>query len=126
MSRARKQSESAVPSSAQPAPAAEAPPGLLAWLTHLVHLHRARLIRVVRREGLQAEDAFDCVQETFTSFLVLRLLDEVHGEDVARLLGMTPGNVAVLLHRAKGNLRTCMASAGYRESLPASPGKVKP
>ena len=44
----------------------------------------------------------------------LRMLDEVAGEDVAAVLGLPPTHVAVLLHRAKQNLRTCMVSAGYR------------
>jgi RNA polymerase sigma-70 factor (ECF subfamily) len=44
----------------------------------------------------------------------LRMLDEVAGEDVAAMLGLPPAHVAVLLHRAKDNLRSCMLSAGYR------------
>ena len=44
----------------------------------------------------------------------LRMLDEVAGEDVAAMLGLPPSHVAVLLHRAKQNLRICMVSAGYR------------
>jgi RNA polymerase sigma-70 factor, ECF subfamily len=44
----------------------------------------------------------------------LRMLDEVAGEDVAAMLGLAPSHVAVLLHRAKQNLRGCMLSAGYR------------
>ena len=44
----------------------------------------------------------------------LRMLDEVAGEDVAAMLGLPPSHVAVLLHRAKHNLRSCMVSAGYR------------
>jgi RNA polymerase sigma-70 factor (ECF subfamily) len=44
----------------------------------------------------------------------LRMLDEVVGEDVAAMLGVPPSHVAVLLHRAKQNLRSCMLSAGYR------------
>jgi len=44
----------------------------------------------------------------------LRMLDEVAGEDVAPMLGLPPSHVAVLLHRAKQNLRSCMVSAGYR------------
>ena len=44
----------------------------------------------------------------------LRMLDEVAGEDVAAMLGLPPSHVAVLLHRAKQNLRSCMLSAGYR------------
>jgi len=44
----------------------------------------------------------------------LRMLDEVAGEDVAAMLGLEASHVAVLLHRAKQNLRSCMLSAGYR------------
>ena len=44
----------------------------------------------------------------------LRMLDEVPGEDVAAMLELPPSHVAVLLHRAKQNLRSCMLSAGYR------------
>jgi RNA polymerase sigma-70 factor (ECF subfamily) len=44
----------------------------------------------------------------------LRMLDEVAGEDVAAMLELPPSHVAVLLHRAKENLRSCMLSAGYR------------
>ena len=44
----------------------------------------------------------------------LRMLDEVPGEDVAAMLRLPPSHVAVLLHRAKQNLRSCMVSAGYR------------
>ena len=44
----------------------------------------------------------------------LRMLDEVAGEDVAALLGLPSSHVAVLLHRAKQNLQSCMVSAGYR------------
>jgi RNA polymerase sigma-70 factor, ECF subfamily len=164
------------------------------WLTELVHTHRQRLVRAVRREGVSGEDALDCVQDAFESFLhlpearplagapedavklltvlarnharnrrrkhdrarphesnealvdprrgvdkavveaegfamavgcldtlaklqravvKLRLVDEVAGQDVARLLGLRPGHVAVLLHRALGALRSCMISAGY-------------
>jgi RNA polymerase sigma-70 factor (ECF subfamily) len=181
------------------APATEAPPAFLEWVTRLVHTHRGRLYRVARREGLREEDALDCVQDAFHTFLLLpqarrlvesnedsikllsalarnharnqrrrhgvarphdsgdetlahlaseepqvdeliaqaqdfalmigcldhlgklqravvslRMLDEVAGEDVAAMLGVTPSHVAVLLHRAKQNLRSCMVSAGYR------------
>ena len=44
----------------------------------------------------------------------LRMLDEVAGEDVAAMLGLSSPHVAVLLHRAKQNLRSCMLSAGYQ------------
>ena len=161
-----------------------------------MHGHRAQLVRVVRREGLRAEDALDCVQETFLSFLNLpqarllverpdnsarmlivlarniarnrrrrhdyarphivddevlhglpsdvasadeivsaaeehamvlgcmttlnevqrsvvrlRIVDEVPGENVARQLGTTASHVAVLLFRAKQQLRHCVEGA---------------
>jgi RNA polymerase sigma-70 factor (ECF subfamily) len=40
--------------------------------------------------------------------VTLRMLDELPGDDVARALGLKPGHVAVLLHRAKASLRDCM------------------
>ncbi len=42
--------------------------------------------------------------------VTLRMLEERPGQDVARALGITPGHVAVLLHRAKAALRVCMTS----------------
>jgi len=178
---------------------AGARPGFLEWVTRLSHAHRERLSRLARREGLRGEDALDCVQDAFHTFLVLpqarqlvesdddsikllsvlvrnharnrrrrheiarphdsgdesialltdeapsvdeligqaedfalmvgcvdhlgklqravvslRMLDEVAGEDVGAMLGLPPSHVAVLLHRAKQNLRSCMLSAGYR------------
>jgi len=52
-----------------------------------------------------------CVQtlaDVQRAVVTLRMLDDVPGEDVAVALGITPGHVAVLLHRAKNNLLTCM------------------
>ncbi len=168
----------------------------LAWVSRLVHEHRAPLARLARAEGLSPEDAFDAVQEAFQRFITLpqgravlfapedsrnllvvltrnvarnrrrlhalarphtaegeilggiaddgpsaealvaeaeervrliscvrrlghvqravvtlRMLDEVPGDDVARTLGLRPGHVAVLLHRAKANLLACMGGA---------------
>jgi RNA polymerase sigma-70 factor (ECF subfamily) len=44
--------------------------------------------------------------------VTLRMLDELPGEDVARILGVSPGHVAVMLHRAKSSLLTCMTTCG--------------
>jgi RNA polymerase sigma-70 factor (ECF subfamily) len=66
------------------------------WVTILVHGHRARLARIVRREGLRADDALDCVQETFLSFLTLpqaRLLVGL-ADDSARMLAILARNIA--------------------------------
>jgi RNA polymerase sigma-70 factor (ECF subfamily) len=53
-----------------------------------------------------------CVERlcgTQRSVVMLRLLEERAGEDVAAVLGITRGHVDVLLHRAKVALRECMA-----------------
>jgi RNA polymerase sigma-70 factor (ECF subfamily) len=48
--------------------------------------------------------------------VTLRMLDEIDGEDVAATLGITPGHVAVLLHRAKANLLACMTNETERNA----------
>jgi RNA polymerase sigma factor (sigma-70 family) len=45
----------------------------LARVTTLVHAHRARLLSLARRRGLTPEDALDCVQDAFFTFLRLPL-----------------------------------------------------
>lgn len=59
----------------------------------------------VRLRGCVAE-----LCDTQRAVVSLRMLEERAGEDVARALGISPGHVAVLLHRAKASLRACMAS----------------
>jgi RNA polymerase sigma-70 factor (ECF subfamily) len=54
-----------------------------------------------------------CVQslgDLQRAVVTLRMLDEADGESVARTLGVSPGHVAVLLHRAKANLLACMTA----------------
>lgn len=41
----------------------------------------------------------------------LRLLEELSGEEAAGALGLRPGHVAVLLHRARAQLSRCLADA---------------
>ena len=53
-----------------------------------------------------------CVNKLCTSqraVVMMRLLEERDGEDVAAALGLSRGHVDVLLHRAKASLRSCMA-----------------
>jgi RNA polymerase sigma-70 factor (ECF subfamily) len=67
------------------------------------------LARAEDNERLRA-----CVQELCgaqKAVVTLRMLEEQPGEDVARALGISAGHVAVLLHRAKQALRSCMAPA---------------
>ena len=67
------------------------------------------LARIARAEDQLALSA--CVAELAESarrVVILRLLDELSGDEVAAELGTTTGNVAVMLHRAKEKLRACM------------------
>ena len=74
----------------------DVPAGFHDWVTDLVHRHRARLIRVVRREGVRADDALDCVQEAFLSFFNLPQARHLVGipEDSVRLLIILARNIA--------------------------------
>ena len=54
------------------------------------------------------------LSEVQRAVVTLRMLDEVAGERVATTLGLSPENVAVLLHRAKAALRGCMAEPERR------------
>jgi RNA polymerase sigma-70 factor (ECF subfamily) len=68
----------------------------LGWVTALVHQHRARLVRVARQQGLRADDALDCVQDAFMSFLTLpqaRLLVDLP-DDSIRMLTILARNIA--------------------------------
>jgi RNA polymerase sigma-70 factor, ECF subfamily len=59
--------------------------------------------------------AFGCIErlaEVQRKVVTLRLLEDRPGEEVAALLAITPGNVAVLLHRAKLDLRACIHESG--------------
>jgi RNA polymerase sigma-70 factor (ECF subfamily) len=58
---------------------------------------RGRLARCVAR-----------LAEVQRAVVTLRMLEDRPGDDVARELGLAPGHVAVLLHRAKADLRACM------------------
>jgi RNA polymerase sigma-70 factor (ECF subfamily) len=107
---------------------------LLVTLTRNVARNRRRLHAQARPHGgdpeslaaLPADDAgadeiiaaaedqirlHRCVQslaDVQRAVVTLRMLDDVPGEDVAHALGITPGHVAVLLHRAKASLLACM------------------
>ena len=43
--------------------------------------------------------------------VTLRVLEELSGDEAAAALGVTPGHVAVLLHRARKQLEACMITA---------------
>ncbi|MGP0057792.1 MAG: RNA polymerase sigma factor [Beijerinckiaceae bacterium] len=97
------------------------PVGFHGWVTVLVHQHRARLVRVVRREGLLAEDALDCVQEAFLSFINLpqaRLLIDLP-DDSARMLIILARNIARNRRRRHDYARPHIVDDTTIESLPS-------
>jgi RNA polymerase sigma-70 factor (ECF subfamily) len=59
-------------------------------------------------EHVRLRACVDQLCETQKAVVMLRLLDEQPGEDVAASLGISRGYVDVLLHRAKASLRVCM------------------
>jgi RNA polymerase sigma-70 factor (ECF subfamily) len=60
-------------------------------------------------EHVRLRACVDELCEIQKAVITLRMLEEQPGEDVAAALGISPGYVAVLLHRAKRSLRACMA-----------------
>jgi RNA polymerase sigma-70 factor (ECF subfamily) len=59
-------------------------------------------------EHVRLRACVDRLCDTQRAVVMLRLLDERPGEDVAGALGIRRGHVDVLLHRAKAALRVCM------------------
>lgn len=51
---------------------------------------------------------------TQRAVVLARLLDGASGDEVAQALGLTPGNVAVTLHRAKERLRSCVQHSVFQ------------
>lgn len=64
---------------------------------------------VAAEEQLRLSGCMGRLAEVQRVVVSLRMLDGHSGAEVARILGLTPGNVAVLLHREKGQLASCMA-----------------
>lgn len=62
-------------------------------------------------EHVRLRACVDQLCETQKAVVMLRLLEERPGEDVAESLGISRGYVDVLLHRAKASLRVCMTGA---------------
>jgi RNA polymerase sigma-70 factor, ECF subfamily len=68
-------------------------------------------------DAATAEQLAGCVAglpEVHRHVVALRVLEEVSGDEAARALGLTPGHVAVLLHRARKQLERCMGDADAR------------
>jgi len=70
---------------------------------------------VAAEEHVRLEGCMLTLAEVPRAVVTLRMLEDLPGEDVARTLGITPGHVAVLLHRAKASLLDCMRSCHGRD-----------
>jgi RNA polymerase sigma-70 factor (ECF subfamily) len=62
-------------------------------------------------ECLRLRGCVNRLCKTQRTVVMMRLLEERPGEDVAAILGLTRGHVDVLLHRAKASLLVCMTEA---------------
>ncbi len=65
-------------------------------------------------ERLRLQGCVASLADLQRAVVTLRMLEELDGDDVAATLGITPGHVAVLLHRAKANLAACMSERSGR------------
>jgi RNA polymerase sigma-70 factor (ECF subfamily) len=67
---------------------------------------------VAAEQHVRLQSCMSTLAEVPRTVVTLRMLDDLPGEDVARMLGVSPGHVAVLLHRAKARLLACMTTCG--------------
>jgi RNA polymerase sigma factor (sigma-70 family) len=95
--------------------------GFFGWVTGLVHAHRARLSRLVVREGVRADDALDCVQEAFLSFLQLPQARRLVGSPVesARLLSTLARNIARNRRRRHDYAKPHVVDEDVLQNLPS-------
>jgi RNA polymerase sigma-70 factor (ECF subfamily) len=63
------------------------------------------------RELAQLDSCLAELGDVHRHVITLRVLEELSGDEAARALGVTPGHVAVLLHRARKQLERCMQAA---------------
>lgn len=77
--------------------------------TDLVDERRADEVVAHAAEVTQLTGCMAGLPEVHRHVVAMRVLEEVSGPDTARALGLTPGHVAVLLHRARKQLELCMS-----------------
>ncbi|MBZ0234240.1 MAG: sigma-70 family RNA polymerase sigma factor [Deltaproteobacteria bacterium] len=77
----------------------------------LVDGRRADDVLAQAAEVTQLSGCMAGLPEVHRHVVAMRVLEEVSGPETARALGLTPGHVAVLLHRARKQLEQCMSEA---------------
>ncbi|WNG25438.1 sigma-70 family RNA polymerase sigma factor [Cystobacter fuscus] len=65
---------------------------------------------VLAEDHVKLRGCVNKLNEVQRHVVTMRMLEEVTGAEVARELSLTPGHVAVLLHRAKAELQRCVMS----------------
>jgi len=65
-----------------------------------------------QQRGVQLAGCLTELGDTHRDVVTLRVLEELTGDEAAAALGLTPGHVAVLLHRARKQLERCMEREG--------------
>jgi RNA polymerase sigma-70 factor (ECF subfamily) len=78
---------------------------------HLVEERRADEVIEHAAEVTQLSGCMAGLPEVHRHVVAMRVLEEVSGDATAKALGLTPGHVAVLLHRARKQLEQCMSAA---------------
>jgi RNA polymerase sigma-70 factor, ECF subfamily len=53
----------------------------------------------------------DRLEDVPRKIVALRIIEDVSGNEVAKLLDLSPSNVAVMLHRAKRSLSSCLLTS---------------
>ena len=76
-------------------------------------------------EHLRLTGCIATLKEVQRTVVTTRIFEGASGQEVARELGLTPGNVAVILHRARESLRGCLAVSRGAYHLTA-PSKTQP
>ena len=87
-----------------------APPLMAAWANlHGGFVAGLGILGVwVAADAIRLRGCVKSLGDVQRAVVTLRMLDELDAPDVARTLRISPGHVAVLLHRAKANLLSCM------------------
>jgi RNA polymerase sigma-70 factor (ECF subfamily) len=76
---------------------------------------------VAAETGEQIRGCMATLGEVPRRIVSLRLIEDVSGEEVAKLLELKAGHVAVLLHRAKKELSSCLRATEAKEGSPWRP-----
>ena len=70
-------------------------------------------------EHLRLTGCIATLKQVQQTIVTARFFEGLPGHQVAQELGLQPGNVAVILHRAQGNLRSCLVAS--RETFRLKP-----